>query len=511
MGARRNALAIGGQMPVAIIGAGFGGLSMAKRLEDRGIEYVIFERSDELGGTWRDNTYPGCKCDVQSALYSFSFDLNPNWSHTFPEQQEIFAYMKAAAVKIGALDRIRFGDPLRSASWDSTSGMWDLVTESGRYSAGSLVLAVGPLSEPRLPEVQGSNRFDGTIFHSARWDHEVDLVGRKVAVVGSGASAIQFVPRIQPLVSELYLLQRTPPWILPHLDRPLKAWERTALKYFPPLRSIMRLYYYLQRELLVLAFIKDPARMSAAKKMALSHLTSQVSDPELVRQLTPEYEPGCKRLLLSNDYYPSIQQSNVQLIPHALTGFTDRGVVYQDDKGSELEIDVDTVIFATGFKVTDHPVFSTIVGRTGKSLSQYWAKTGMVAYCGTTVPEFPNLFILAGPNTGIGHTSLVTMIEGQVRYVAGALDLMLENGGVPLEVRQDVFEAYNAEVQQKMKSTVWTTGGCGSWYLDSEGRNTTLWPDFTFRFLKRTRRFDAESYRVVPRSGKHLQGVKIGQ
>jgi cation diffusion facilitator CzcD-associated flavoprotein CzcO len=341
-----------------------------------------------------------------------------------------------------------------------------------------------------MPDIPGLDRFRGKAFHSARWDQALELSGTRVAVIGTGASAIQIVPKIQPDVAQLHVFQRTPPWVLPHSGRPIKDIEHKLYRRVPAAQRFVRGFVYWTRELVALGMTRKPRMLTPVRRMATRHLHDQVKDPELRKKLTPSYTPGCKRLLPSNDYYPSLENENVEVVTDAISEIREHSIITVD--GNEREVDV--IVLATGFHVTDNPVMDRIKGRDGRSLAERWRRHGAQAYLGTTVPDFPNFFLLAGPNTGIGHTSLVFMIESQITYVMDALRTMTARGATTVEVQPAAFEAYNADVQRKMTRTVWNTGGCASWYLDAEGRNTTLWPDFTWKFRQRTRRFDAEHY-----------------
>ena len=477
---------------IAIIGAGFSGLGMAIRLKQQGIhDFVVLERADDVGGTWQANTYPGCGCDVPSHLYSFSFAPNPNWSRTYSLQPEIWEYMRDCSRRYGVEPHIRFRCEVEEAAWDEDAQVWRIETSQGPVTANVVVAGMGPLAEPKLPDIPGIETFKGRAFHSARWDHDHDITGKRVAVVGTGASAIQIVPAIQPRVAKLKVFQRTPPWIVPRrTDREITELEKRLYRAFPALTKIPRAVTYVARELLVLGLAKDPRLMKIPEAVALRHLRRQVRDPELRRKLTPDYSIGCKRILPSDDWYPALQQPNVELVDQGVKAVTETGLVAAD--GSEHE--VDTIVFATGFHVTDMPIGQKVRGRGGVLLDDVWRGSPQ-AYLGATVAGFPNMFTLIGPNTGLGHSSMVYMIESQIRYVLDALRVMDERGLTSVEVRQDVQDAYNAELQAKMPKTVWMSG-CASWYIDANGRNTTIWPDFTFRFRKRTARFDVEHYEV---------------
>ena len=478
---------------VAIIGAGFSGLGMAIALKRARLhDFVLLERGDESGGTWRDNTYPGCACDVESDLYSFSFAPNPDWSRHFSPQPEIWAYLRRCVGRFGLWPHIRRDHALQDATWDDAAHRWRIATDGGPLTADVLILATGPLSEPVTPAIPGLDRFAGTIFHSARWDHRHDLTGERVAVVGTGASAIQFVPQIQPQVGQLILFQRTPPWIVPRLDRPVLARRRALYRALPLAQRLRRWQLYWRRELSAIAFVRQPERFADAEGIAARHLARQVPDPALRAKLTPNYRMGCKRILLSDDFYPALTRENVAVVTAQIREVRAHSIVAED--GTERP--VDTIILATGFRATDPPFAAQVRGRDGRSLADAW-RDGQRAYLGTTVAGFPNLFICLGPNTGLGHSSMIVMIESQVAYIRDALRTLARQNLAAVEVRADVQEAHNADVQRHMARTIWSTG-CKSWYLDAHGRNTTLWPGFTWQYRLKTRRFDAQSYRLTP-------------
>jgi cation diffusion facilitator CzcD-associated flavoprotein CzcO len=478
---------------IAIIGTGFAGLGMAIRLKQAGIhDFVLLERAGDVGGTWRDNTYPGCQCDVPSHLYSFSFAPNPDWSRTFSHQEEIWDYLRDCAERFEINPHLRLNHELLEAAWDEDAGLWRLETSAGDLTADVVVSGTGALSEPAIPDLPGLESFEGAAFHSAQWDHELDLTHKRVAVIGTGASAIQFVPHIQPQVEKLHLFQRTPPWVLPHSDRPITEPERRAYRRLPLLQRLMRSTIYWARETFVLNFVR-PRIAKLPERIGRRHLRKQVPDPELRRELTPDYTFGCKRALLSNDYYPALTCPNVEVVTHGISEVRANSVVAAD--GTEREVDV--IIFGTGFRVQDMPVVDRVRGREGLTLAERWRES-MQAYLGTTVAGFPNLFMLLGPNTGLGHTSVVVMVEAQIAYVMDALRAMDRHEWRSLEVREEAQRAYNERVQEGLRGTVWNAGGCASWYLDRSGRNTTLWPSFTWRFRERTRRFDPAPYVAVP-------------
>ncbi|MHB8341589.1 MAG: flavin-containing monooxygenase, partial [Mycobacteriales bacterium] len=465
----------------AIIGSGFAGLAAAIRLAEAGRDYVVLERAGDVGGTWRDNSYPGCACDVPSHLYSFSFAPNPDWTRSFSPQQEIQDYLRRTARQFGVLPRTHFHAEVREAYWDDSVQLWQIHTARGNLSARFLIVAVGPLSEPSRPGLPGLDGFRGTAFHSATWRHDHDLTGEEVAVIGTGASAIQFVPQIQPLAGSVTIFQRTAPWVLPRRDRAIRPAERWLYRRFPLAQRAARSAIYWGRESWILGFSVRPRMMALAEKQGLRYLARGIPDPDLRAKLTPHFRLGCKRVLLSNDYYPALRQPNVTVVTDPILEVTERGVVSADPAGSRTEHRVDTIIFGTGFHVTDPPIAERLRGRDGRTLAEHW-QDGMSALHGLTVAGFPNMFFLVGPNTGLGHTSIVFMIEVQVRYILDALAQLADRSLAVLEPRPEVQHAYNAELQTRLARTVWNVGGCASWYLDPQGRNTTVWPTFTFTF-----------------------------
>ena len=476
----------------AIVGTGFSGLGMAIRLKQRGEDdFVVLERAGDVGGTWRDNTYPGCACDIPSHLYSFSFALNPDWSRAYPSQPEIQAYLRRCAERFGIVPHIRWNTELLAATWDEAGACWHLRTSRGAYTCDVLIVGNGPLSEARLPNIPGIERFTGTTMHTAAWDHDVDLTGKRVAVIGTGASAIQLVPQIQPKVSKLYLFQRTPPWVVPRLDHPIPRWQRRLYRLFPLAQRLPRARIYWQHELFALALVYRRSLVASGVRIAGQHLARQVPDPDLRARLTPHYTMGCKRVLISDDFYPALCQPNVELVTEPIREVRADRIVTAD--GAEREIDV--LICATGFNVTDTDFARRLRGRGGVSLAEQWV-TGPRAYLGTTIAGFPNLFVMIGPNTGLGHNSMVYMIESQISYILDCLRAMRRSDLRAIEVRAEAQAAFNAEMQRRMRGTVWTSG-CASWYLDAGGRNATLWPGFTFEYRRRTRRFDPQPYDVV--------------
>ena len=483
-------LEISAEFEILIVGTGFAGLGMGIHLKRQGIEdFAILERARDVGGTWRDNHYPGCACDIPSHLYSFSFEMNPNWTRKYPTQREIWEYLKDCASKYGLLPHIRFGAELVQARYDEAASRWRVTTRDGRcFSARVLVSGMGGLSNPAFPSIPGLSRFAGRTFHSARWNDDYDLGGKRVAVIGSGASAIQLVPRIQPLLAQLDYYQRTPSWILPHPDREVTAFERWLLRRMPLAQRLLRAGIYCQHEARATGFTHNSGLLPLAARLARRHIERQLADPELRRKVTPKYAMGCKRILLSNDYYPALNQPNVEVITDGIREVLQHAIVTVDGR----ERPVDAIIFATGFRAQEPIERGTLFGRGGIDIVDTWQE-GPEAYLGTTISGFPNFFMLIGPNTGLGHNSMIYMIESQINYVMSALEQMQRRGLSAVDVRPDVMRSYNQGLQERQQGTVWASG-CRSWYLNDRGKNTTLWPGFTFAFRHKTRRFRLRDY-----------------
>ncbi|MEU5363394.1 NAD(P)/FAD-dependent oxidoreductase [Streptomyces sp. NPDC005925] len=479
---------------VAVIGSGFGGLGAAVRLRREGItDFVVLERADSVGGTWRDNSYPGCACDVPSHLYSFSFAPNPEWPRTFSGQEHIRAYLEHVTDTFGLRPHIRLNSEVTVMRWDRERLRWDIETASGSLSADVVVSATGPLSDPKIPDVKGLDSFPGKVFHSARWDHDYDLTGKRVAVIGTGASAIQIVPSIQPEVGRLTLFQRTPAWVMPRMDRAVSGLERSVHRALPLTTKVRRGLLWGIRELQVQAFTKHPDQLGFVERLARRNMYRAVKDPALRARLTPDYRIGCKRILLSSTYYPALARPNVDVVAGGLSEVRGSTLVAAD--GTEAE--VDAIIFGTGFHVTDMPIAERVVGAGGHTLAEAW-KGGMAALRGAAAAGFPNWMTIIGPNTGLGNSSMILMIESQLNYMADYLrQLTVLGGRVALDARPAAVDAWNDRVQERMKRTVWNTGGCTSWYLDAAGRNTTIWPGTTSEFRRATRRVDLAEYEVL--------------
>ncbi|MEZ4399757.1 MAG: NAD(P)/FAD-dependent oxidoreductase [Kofleriaceae bacterium] len=480
---------------VLIIGSGFAGLAMAAQLCEAGRrDFVILEAADAVGGTWRANHYPGCACDIPSHLYSLSFAPRPDWSRSYAPHDEIRAYLEHAAARWQLHRHLRCGAAVVAATLDEAQARWTITTADGRrFQAPIAVMALGGLSRPTTPHLPGLAQFAGATWHSAAWNHRYDLAGKRVAVVGTGASAIQFVPHVVKAAGQVHLFQRTPPWVLPRRDRAYTDRERWAFRHVPGARALHRATLYLRHELRAIPFTLAPQVLRWVQPLALRHLHAQVADPALRATLTPSYVLGCKRILMSNDYYPALAQPHVEVVTDAITGVTPDGVVTADGRARP----VDAIIFGTGFAVHDYLGGIAVTGRAGADLGARWADTPE-AYLGTMVDGFPNLFTLIGPNTGLGHNSMLLMIEAQVRLVMSTLAAMARHDHVLVEPRPEAVRAYNDELAARMPKTVWSTG-CTSWYRDAAGRNPTLWPGSTVEFAARTWRFDARAYRCEPR------------
>jgi cation diffusion facilitator CzcD-associated flavoprotein CzcO len=478
---------------VAIVGAGFGGLGMAIRLKQAGRDdFVVLERASDVGGTWQANTYPGCQCDIPSNLYSFSFAPKSDWATAYPMRDQILDYLHDCARRFGVAPHVELDCELLDATWDAERGRWDLETSSGSLSARVLVAAPGLLSEPCVPNLPGLDRFEGTTFHTAKWDHDHDLTGERVAVLGTGASAVQVVPAIRERVGRLFVFQRTPPWVIPHLDHPVGPRLRRLYERIPAAQRLVRATVWGLHELLVPGMARDPRLLKGHELLARSNMRRSISDPELRRRLTPDYAIGCKRILLSSDWYPAITSPGVELVTSGIREVREHSIV----DGDGVEHELDTIVFATGFVPSDPPIARRLRGRAGRTLSETWQGSPQ-AYLGTTVAGFPNLFLFYGPNTNLGHNSIVYMLESQMTYVMSALDAMDERGAACVELRPQVQDVFNEEMQERLQGSVWNSG-CSSWYLDRHGRNSIQWPGFTFEYRRRTRRFEPADYRLSP-------------
>jgi cation diffusion facilitator CzcD-associated flavoprotein CzcO len=477
---------------VVIVGAGFGGLCMAIRLKQAGIhDFVVLEKADELGGTWRENTYPGCSCDVMSLMYSFSFEPKRDWSRMYARQEEILDYIRHCADKYEIRPHIRFGTEAAAFDFDEAADEWQVRTAAGdTVRAPVVVAALGPLHRPSIPHIAGLERFQGTTFHSATWDHSYDLTGKRIAVIGTGASAIQFVPRIAGQAAQVHVFQRTPPWIIPKLDRRITGFERALFRTVPGVQRAYRDAIYWIHESLFIGLM-HPRLIKGFELIARRHLVRQIPDRGLRRELTPDYTIGCKRILVSSDYYPALMRDNVELVTGGIAEFTEDSVV----AGDGTSYPVDAAIFGTGFHVTDADQHLNVIGEHGQTIQDAW-RGGVEAYLGVAVAGFPNFFLLVGPNSGGGHQSIVFTIEAQVRYILECLRLIRERGVRRLGVQRQAQQDFNRRLQRRLAGSVWNAGGCTSWYLDANGVNRAIWPGTSVSYWRRTRRVDRSHHKL---------------
>ncbi|WP_207506745.1 flavin-containing monooxygenase [Telluribacter humicola] len=480
---------------VGIVGAGFAGLVAALRLQKAGRDsFIIFERASEVGGTWRDNVYPGCACDIPSPLYSFSSEPNPDWSRLFSGQPEIFNYLKGVVTKNSLQKHIRYNAEIVEACFDKEEGYWAVKTRNGLATTVKvLLLAVGPLNRPHIPDIAGLTDYTGTWFHSSNWSTHYNLAGKRVAVIGTGASAIQIVPAIAPSVAQLTVFQRTPAWITSRFDKPMRSSSKAAFRKYPLIQRMQREFFYWLNEFFGLGFVGNKTINRLMTWAALRKLKKEVKDPETRRRLTPNYTIGCKRILKSDDFYPTFNLSHVNLVTERIERFTAKGILTQDGREHIL----DAVIFGTGFVAADIEMDTKIIGLTDQNLINHWRESGAEAYLGTTVAGYPNLAFVLGPNTGLGHNSVVHMMESQMNYIMQYIDYLETSGpGSYLDIKPQAQQDYNQEIQQRLKDTVWASG-CKSWYLNAKGKNTTLYPGLTVRFRKETKQFNQEVYELV--------------
>ena len=477
---------------VVIVGAGFAGIGLGVRLRQAGIEdFVILERNRSVGGTWFEHTYPGCQCDVPTHLYSYSFARNPGWSRLYPLQEEILDYVRDVADRYGVTPHVRLESALEQAEWDEMAGEWRTRTSDGALRAGVLVSAIGGFAEPEEPAIPGWQAFRGTRFHSARWDHDHDLGGERVGVIGTGCAAAQFVPRIQPQVSKLTVFQRTPGWVMPHPDRAVGPAERRLYKLVPAAQDAQRNFYFSMYEAIGVGFRGRTELLAPLERVGRSHLARQVRDLELRAKLTPHYRFGCKRPILSNDFYPALTRPNVELVTEPITGADESAITTADGTRHQ----VDTIIAATGYRYNRSRGVDRVRGVGGVGLGEVWDSSPR-AYLGSTVPGFPNMFILLGPNA-IGINSVIFTLESQIQYVMSALETMKRRGLSRVEVRPDALASYVEEMDRRSAGSVWTDGGCTAYYTDPNGRNYAIYPGFAAEFRRRTRRFDPRPYELA--------------
>lgn len=481
------------EFPIAIIGAGFAGIGAAIQLLTAGIHsFTIFERASEIGGTWRDNTYPGAACDVPSHVYSLSFEQNPNWSRRYATSWEIQNYLLNVVAKWKLRERMRLNTEIVGARFDEGSGTWSLETDGGdTFKARAVIAGVGGLVDPSYPNIPGMEAFEGDMMHTARWNHDVDLSSKRVAVIGTGASAVQVVPSIAHLVAMLSVFQRTPGWVVAKFDHLYPHWLRRFLARVPFFLHASRFAKYWLSELSgPIVFYDSKLLSKIGVFLSKWNLRRQVKDPELRKKLTPDFQFGCKRVLVSDDYWATFERDNVDLVTDAIEEIESRGIRTKDGTLHEA----DAIVLATGFKLGLVTAPFRVVGRAGRTLDEAW-ENGAVAYKGMTVAGFPNWFIMMGPNTGPGHTSVLVYTEAQISHALQAIQKLKNEGLKYIDVRQDAQDRYNAGIQKRMKRMVW--GGCKSWYLNEDGSNHSLYPGFAVEYVLRSRNLDLSDYEVA--------------
>jgi cation diffusion facilitator CzcD-associated flavoprotein CzcO len=478
---------------VLIVGSGFSGLCLGVRLrQSRQNSFLIIEKGADIGGTWRDNRYPGCACDIPSHLYSLSFAPRNDWSRLYPSQPELWDYLRDITDQYELRSKIRFNTEMLSAKWNETDALWHVTANAGVITARVLISAIGALHVPAYPKIRGIETFAGKSFHSADWPAALDLSGKRVAVIGTGASAAQFIPEIASKVAKLYVFQRTPPWVMPKLDRPIGRWEKLLFRFLPGYRHAFRFRLYCYYEMRALALNGNKRLLKIAEGISRNHLAKQISDRLLRAKLKPHYRMGCKRILISNDYYPALIRPNVELVTENITEISGNEIVTSRDRKRA----VDVIVYGTGFDVSGSLKRLSVTGRNGISLSTTW-QVEVPSYFGICVSGFPNFFMLLGPNTGLGHNSVVIMIEAQVKYIMRCLNFMRQKHLTTIDVKPDAQTNFFRKIQERLKPTVWQSGGCRSWYQDEKGRNVSIWPGFTFDYRWQTRRVARSDYFVT--------------
>jgi cation diffusion facilitator CzcD-associated flavoprotein CzcO len=480
-------------MKVAIVGAGFSGIAMAIALRRAGIEdFTVYERGDGIGGVWRENTYPGAACDVPSYLYSYSYEQRRDWSQPCSPQQEILDYLHETARKHGVADRVRGSTEIAHARFDDVAARWQLETATGeQLDADALVIACGQLSKPAWPPLPGRDEFAGHSFHSAEWDHGYDLTGKRVAVIGTGASAIQFLPPIAEQAAHVDVYQRTAPWMLPRRNPCYPRWARALIRHVPGLQWLRRRSIFLFMEYCILGLTRFPPARWLLSAWSSAFMRLQVRDPELRRKIRPDYPFGCKRVLFSSAYLPTLQRPDVELIAERVERIGEHGPIAANGR----EREVDCIVYGTGFRTNDFVLPMRVEGLAGQELQQAW-DGGARAHLGIAVAGFPSMFLLYGPNTNLGVGSIIEMVEAQVGYVVDALRTLRRSGAAALDVRPEVLEASDARIQERLRNTVWTS--CDSWYReDGDGRVTTNWPGYMTEYTRATRQLDLSEYRLL--------------
>ena len=473
---------------VLVIGGGFAGLGAAIKLKECGeTDFVLLEKACELGGVWRENTYPGCACDVPSTLYSYSFAPNPNWSRVFARQPEIKNYLQNLAVEHRITPHVQFNQEALDIRWSNEAQVWQVTTGDSVWQGRYIILACGPMHEPKLPNVPGIEHFKGEIFHSSQWRHDVDLKGKRVAVIGTGASAIQFVPEIQRQVETLHVFQRTPHWVLPKMDASLPKWVRSVFETMPGAQAFARGVTYGIFESLN-GGLQSPAVMRRLHRLAKWNIRRHIHDRDLQNSLTPDYVLGCKRILQSNDWYRALAASNVRVIDSAFAAVDGHAIKSADGRSAE----VDVIILSTGFEVAEPPIAKRVVNKNGKTMAEVWQGSPR-GYLGTTVEDCPNAFLMFGPNIAVSSSAFIIM-EAQLQYIMDALQRLNTEGVKKFEPKHAVVETFNNKVQAALRNTVWNKGGCQSYFIDRNGRNSTAWPWSTFEMKRRLSRFNLKDY-----------------
>ncbi len=491
-------------LDAVIVGAGFAGIGAAAELLRRGIDdFVILERAADVGGVWRDNTYPGCRCDVPSSLYSFSFLSKSDWSDRFAGQPEIQAYLKKSVRDLGLDSHLRLNCDVAQATWESASQRWQVATSTGdSITARMLIVGSGALNEPTIPKIDGLNSFEGELFHSSQWPTDFEPGGKRIAVIGTGASAVQLVPQIVQSARQVTIYQRTAPWIVPRGDREIPGWRQKVHAWVPATMLASRGFDFTRRELMTNSFVKSGRLLGMIERAGRRHIARQVSDARLRSQVTPNFRAGCKRIIMSDDWYPALQRANVELVTDPIGRISATGIETRSAKDPRDFREFDAVVLATGFRVQRRSILSQIIGADGKSIAATMILTEPTAYLGSTVPGFPNLVLMTGPNTGLANNSMILMIEAQARYAGTMASYLAGNPEVALDVRSDVVKRFSAELDHRLGGSVWSAGGCSSWYQDGSGRVTALWPGTTTEYRRRTRRLELGDYEQVPRVGR---------
>lgn len=489
---------------IIITGTGFSGICVGIQLKKAGFHnFKIVEKANDVGGTWRDNTYPGAACDVKSNLYSYSFEPNPNWTREYSPQAEILDYIKHCVKKYDLEQHIIYNWEVKAAKYDEENGIWELSNQKKeKLTANIAIVGNGPLHIPSLPDIEGIKDFKGAVFHSAQWNHEYDLSNKNVCVIGTGASAIQFVPEIQPKVKNLYLMQRTAPWVLPKPDGEFSATQNVLFEKIPFLQKMNRDFIYYFNEAQVVGMMYNDAILKLGELIGKQHIKKYIKDPELRKKLTPNFKLGCKRVLLSNNYYQALAQPNLEVVTDGIQKFTKDSVVTNDGKTRKI----DAIIMGTGFHVADSFQYYNVQGKNGVQLKEVLGASPE-AYYGTSVHQFPNLFIMLGPNTGLGHNSMIYMIESQTNYIIDAIQKMTKQNIKSIDVRKEVQTKFNEEIQKKLEGTIWLSG-CKSWYLSEDGKNHTVWPGFTLEFRNRTKNINLTDY-IIEKNTVRKEEVEL--